>query len=50
MQVPSVISDIEKQLADGKSCVIQSVSTNESAQNQEFERLKSEDLELGEFD
>ena len=50
MQVPSVISDIEKQLADGKSCVIQLVSTNESAQNQEFERLKSEDLELDEFD
>ena len=50
MQVPSVISDIEKQLADGKSCVIQLVSTNESAQNQEFERLKSEDLDLDEFD
>ena len=50
MQVPSVISDIEKQLADGKSCVIQLVSTNEAAQNQEFERLKSEDLELDEFD
>lgn len=50
MQVPSVISDIEKQLADGKSCVIQLVSTNESAQNQEFERLKSEELELDEFD
>ena len=50
MQVPSVISDIEKQLADGKSCVIQLVSTNESAQNQEFERLKAEDLELDEFD
>lgn len=50
MQVPSVISDIEKQLADGKSCVIQLVSTNESAQNQEFERLKSEELDLDEFD
>lgn len=50
MQVPSVIADIEKQLADGKSCVIQLVSTNESAQNQEFERLKSEELELDEFD
>ena len=50
MQVPSVISDIEQQLADGKSCVIQLVSTNESAQNQEFERLKSEDLDLDEFD
>ena len=50
MQVPSVISDIEQQLADGKSCVIQLVSTNESAQNQEFERLKAEDLDLEEFD
>ena len=50
MQVPSVISDIEKQLADGKSCVIQLVSTNESAQNEEFARLKENDLELDEFD
>ena len=50
MQVPSVISDIEKQLADGKSCVIQLVSTNEAAQNEEFARLKAEDLELDEFD
>lgn len=50
MQVPSVIADIEKQLADGKSCVIQLVSTNEAAQNDEFARLKAEDLELDEFD
>lgn len=50
MQVPSVIADIEKQLADGKSCVIQLVSTNEAAQNKEFERLKADDLELDEFD
>ena len=50
MQVPSVIADIEKQLADGKSCVIQLVSTNEAAQNEEFARLKAEDLELNEFD
>ena len=50
MQVPSVIADIEKQLADGKSCVIQLVSTNESAQNQEFERLQEEDLDLDDFD
>ena len=50
MQVPSVIADIEKQLADGKSCVIQLVSTNEAAQNEEFARLKAEDLELDEFD
>lgn len=50
MQVPSVIVDIEKQLADGKSCVIQLVSTNEAAQNEEFARLKAEDLELDEFD
>lgn len=50
MQVPSVIADIEKQLADGKSCVIQLVSTNESAQNQEFERINAEGLELDDFD
>ena len=50
MQVPSVIADIEKQLANGKSCVIQLVSTNESAQNREMERIKSNDLELDDFD
>ena len=50
MQVPSVIADIEKQLADGKSCVIQLTSTNEAAQNREFERLQQEGLELDEFD
>ena len=50
MQAPSVIADIEKQLADGKSCVIQLVSTNESAQNEEFARLQAEDLTLDDFD
>lgn len=50
MQVPSVISDIEKQLADGKSCVIQLVSTNEAAQNEEFERIRTNGLDLDEFD
>ena len=50
MQVPSVIADIEKQLADGNSCVIQLVSTNEAAQNEELERIKSNDLELDDFD
>lgn len=50
MQAPSVIADMEKQLADGKSCVIQLVSTNESAQNEEFARLQAEDLTLEDFD
>lgn len=50
MQAPSVIADIEKQLAAGKSCVIQLVSTNESAQNEEFARLQAEDLTLEDFD
>jgi len=50
MQAPSVIADIEKQLAGGKSCVIQLVSTNESAQNEEFARLQAEDLTLEDFD
>lgn len=50
MQVPSVIKDIEKQLADGKSCVIQLTSTNEAAQKREMERLQKEGLSLDEFD
>ncbi|MBP3360307.1 MAG: strawberry notch family protein [Clostridia bacterium] len=50
MQVPSVIEDIEKQLEQGKSCVIQLTSTNEAAQKRELERLKEENLNIEEFD
>ena len=50
MQVPSMISDIQKQLDNDNSVVIQLVSTNESAQEREFARLQEQDLDLEDFD
>ncbi len=50
MQVPSVLADMEKQLANGNSCVVQLVSTGEAADNKEFARLKEMGLELDDFD
>lgn len=50
MQVPSVIKDMEKLLADGNSCVVQLVSTNEAADKKEFARLKEAGLDLEDFD
>jgi hypothetical protein len=41
MSMPAVIKDIEKRLADGKSCVIQLVNTNESAQEEAVSEAKS---------
>lgn len=46
MSMPSVISDIEKELAAGHSCVIQIVNTNEAAQD----RAVSESKERGDTD
>ena len=50
MQVPSMITDIQKQLDNNNSVVIQLVSTNESAQEREFARLQEQDLGLEDFD
>ena|GEM_PF-799819 len=50
MQVPSMIADIQKQLDNDNSIVIQLVSTNESAQEREFTRLQEQDLDLEDFD
>jgi Type III restriction enzyme, res subunit./Methyltransferase small domain. len=50
MQVPSMITDMKKQLDDDNSIVIQLVSTNESAQEREFARLQEQDLDLEDFD
>lgn len=50
MQVPSVIQDIEKQLADGKSVVIQLVTTNEAALNEDLGRVQNEGLGLEDLD
>ena len=50
MQVPSMIADMQKQLDNDNSIVIQLVSTNEAAQEREFARLQEQDLELEDFD
>ncbi|MDR2783727.1 MAG: strawberry notch family protein [Treponema sp.] len=50
MQVPSMITDIETQLENDNSIVVQLVSTNEAAQEREFARLLEQDLELDDFD
>ena len=50
MQIPSMITDIQKQLDDSNSIVVQLVSTNESAQEREFARLQEQELDLEDFD
>lgn len=45
MSMPSVISDIEKKLADGKSCVVQVVNTQEAAQERAVEKMREEGSE-----
>jgi len=50
MQIPSMITDIQKQLDNDNSVVIQLVSTNESAQEREFSRLQEQGLDLEDFD
>lgn len=50
MQTPSVIKDIEKQLAKGKSCIIQLTSTNEAQGKCELARLYEEGLTLDDYD
>lgn len=50
MQTPSVIKDIEKQLAKGKSCIIQLTSTNDAQGKRELARLYEEGLTLDDYD
>ena len=50
MQTPSVIKDIKKQLAKGKSCIIQLTSTNEAQGKRELARLYEEGLTLDDYD
>lgn len=45
MSMPSVINDIEKQLADGKACVVQVVNTQEAAQERAVEKMREEGSE-----
>lgn len=50
-QVPSLIKDMEKQLKNGKSCVVQLTSTNEAMMNRKLEEAKKngEDIDDLEF-
>ena len=45
MSMPSVISDIEKQLSDGKACVVQVVNTQEAAQERAVEKMRADGSE-----
>ena len=45
MSMPSVISDIEKQLDDGKACVVQVVNTQEAAQERAVEKMRADGSE-----
>ena len=49
MQMPSVLIDIEKELAAGNSCVLQLVNTNESAMERALADM-DEDDDLGDLD
>ena len=50
MSMPSVISDIRKELAAGHSCVMQIVNTNEAQQEKALARAKADNLELDDLD
>lgn len=50
MATPSVMEDIKKELAAGRSCIIQLVNTNEAQQDRELSRAKAEGVDLDELD
>lgn len=50
MSMPSVIADIRKQLAEGKSCVIQVVNTNQAQADRQISKLKGEERDLDDLD
>lgn len=50
MATPSVMEDIKKELAAGRSCIIQLVNTNEAQQDRELSRAKAEGADLDELD
>ncbi|NLK97656.1 MAG: DEAD/DEAH box helicase family protein, partial [Epulopiscium sp.] len=50
MQMPSVLADIKKQLADGKSVVLQIVSTNEASLERKISNAIEEGLSPDEMD
>lgn len=50
MAMPSVIEDINKEIANGHSCVIQLINTNEAQQNRELAKAKAEGNDLDDLD
>ena len=50
MSMPSVIADMRRELAAGRSCVLQIVNTNEAQQNKALAQAKAENLELDDLD
>ena len=50
MAMPSVIEDINKEIANGHSCVIQLINTNEAQQNRELAKVKAEGNDLDDLD
>lgn len=50
LQVPSVINDIDKQLKDNNSAVIQIVSTNEATQERRYNQASEQGIDLEDMD
>lgn len=50
MQLPSVIADMKKKLAEGHSCVLQCVNTNESTLDRELAEQDDENPDLEDLD
>jgi len=50
MSMPSVIADMRKQLAAGRSCVLQIVNTNQAEADRQIANIKAEGGELDEMD
>lgn len=50
MSMPSVIADMKKQLAEGRSCVLQIVNTNQAAADREISAIRAEGGELDDMD
>ena len=50
MSMPSVIKDMQKELAAGHSCVLQLVNTNEAAANKAIEQVQAAGTSLDEMD
>ena len=50
MSMPSVIADMKKELADGKSCVLQIVNTNQAEADRQIASIKADNGSLDDMD